>query len=221
MIPGKPIYHAVFNKCKMIFTLIPKNANTSIKYALLETFSDLENDELDKLKQLNIDRFHSSTLKFFNFISNNELERFDEYVKLCFVRNPFDRLVSGWENKIKPLENKKRFGFNGQTSFPNFIKQICKTEDYLLNRHFIPQINFLKCNNKIQKYNIMKYEFLESEWTDLQNYLDMRCQIVLSNLPKLNYSKNDKLYKDYYNKELINLVKDKFKEDLEYFEYDF
>ena len=46
MVPGKPIYHTVFNEYKMIFTLIPKNANTSIKYALIESFLNLDKKEL-------------------------------------------------------------------------------------------------------------------------------------------------------------------------------
>ena len=221
MVPGKPIYHTVFNEYKMIFTLIPKNANTSIKYALIESFLNLDKTELDNLKKLELDRFHASTLKFFNFITNVELDRFDEYKKICVVRNPFDRLLSGWENKIKNLGNKTRFGFKGATSFPNFITTICSMDDELINRHFTPQINFLKCGNKVISFDIMKYEFLEDEWKNLQTFFKLNFNTILSDLPKLNMFVSDKEYREYYTSTLQKLVEDKFAEDLETFNYEF
>lgn len=223
MIPGKQIYHAYFKDCNLVFTLIPKNANTSIKYALLKTFT--QNKCIDDLIDDNIDKFHITTLPFFTFIDNQQLFCLNkECLKISIVRNPFDRLVAGWQNKIRFLKfnTRKRFGFNQACSFDMFIKQICSHSDKLINRHFIPQHNFIYNNEELISNEILKFETLNSDWNELQSDLLTRNNIQLYDLPLLNKSKNNyNNYHSYYTNELRKLVEVKFKKDLDLFEYQF
>jgi len=226
-IPGKQIYHAYFEEQNLVFTLIPKNANTSIKYALIKTFIDTD---YDITKSVNADSLHASTLSLFTFIDNAKLHNMNNNpVKRCLrisvVRNPFDRLVSGWNDKVRKL-NRRRFGFNQACSFHMFIKQICSMSDEKINRHFIPQYNFIiNTDGELITDKILKFEKLFEDWEELQKLILMRNDISLHDLPKkkLNSTSNlnNKFYQQYYTRETQRLVENKFEKDLNLFNYEF
>jgi chondroitin 4-sulfotransferase 11 len=67
-------------KYKFIFVHIQKNAGSSIKKSLLS----FENSEQHKYSHSFID---------------TEIGNFEDHFKFCFVRNPWDRLVS-WYNMM-------------------------------------------------------------------------------------------------------------------------
>jgi chondroitin 4-sulfotransferase 11 len=222
MIKGKPIYHSLIEKYKILFTLIPKNANTSIKWSLIDTFFNSQSNLVFK-KLDNIDRFHAGTLGILNYIDNEQVSKLsNDYFKICVVRNPFDRLVAGWENKIKNLD-RPRFGFKQACNFEQFIINICNTNDYDINRHFVPQHYFISYNNKlIDNYRILYFENLKEDWTKLQFEFSQKINVDLSNLPLLNKTKTKKInYEDYYTYKTKQLVEQKFKKDLEIFKYEF
>lgn len=220
MINGKNIYHSLIELYKLVFTLIPKNANTSIKWALLQTFFK---ESSNNIKIRNIDSFHASTISILNYIDNKKLSLLsDEYLKICVVRNPFDRLFSGWRDKISTLD-KNRFGFSHACDFEKFIIKICETSDLDINRHFIPQYYFISQDYKIiPGYKILYFEKLNDEWKKLQDEFKQKFNVDLINLPLLNKSnKSNKSYREYYNYNTKNLVTQKFKKDLEIFNYVF
>jgi hypothetical protein len=218
LIKGKQIYHIKLENYKLLFTAIPKNANSSLKYVILKTFlnKDLKNIDIN-----NPDIFHSRTLKDFEFITNQEAYELKDYLKIVIARNPYDRLLAGWFNKIKNL-NKKRFGFDKACNFNQFIKIIWNTPEYDLNRHFIPQYRFVTTfDDNLIHNNIIKLEEIKTEWPKLQKLIYKRNNINLIDFPILNATKRDNDYQNYYNDNTIKLVEDKFKQDLELFNYSF
>ena len=232
MMEGNQIYHSYFEEYDLVFTLIPKNANTSIKYSLIKTFID-KNYSIDNVK--NVDSFHASTLNFFNFIDNDELYHLNnDSVKRCLrisvVRNPFSRLVSGWNDKIRKLTvsngRRRRFGFIQGCNFEQFIKHICLTPDEQLDGHFVSQHNLITYSDgTLITDKILKFETLFSDWKELQKLILMRNDIVLHDLPKkkLNStsSLDNKSYRKYYTNQTRKLVETKFKKDLTMFNYEF
>jgi len=218
LIKGNQIYHIKLENYKLLFTAIPKNANSSLKYVILKTFL---NYDLKKININNPNIFHSRTLKYFKFITNQEAYDLKNYLKIVIVRNPYDRLLSGWSDKIKDL-NKTRFGFEKSCNFNQFIKIICNTPEYELNRHFIPQYRFITTINEELIHNkIIKLEDLKTEWPKLQKLIYKRNNINLIDMPFLNSTKKSTKYQRYYNNSMIELVEDKFKRDLELFNYSF
>lgn len=213
MIKGKQIYHILFREPKIVFTVIPKNANTSVKVSLLQTFYNKQ------VTIQNVTTFHSQTLKIFDYIDNQQVHSLEDYLKIVVTRNPFDRLVSGWKNKIKDLK-RPRFGFTNACSFDDFIKIIYDTSEEDLNRHFIPQYRFVTYNNQLINNYIIKMEELDFEWPKLQELIKKEYNINLVDLPFLNFT-NSGNYKNYFSDKTKELVEDKFKKDLELFNYRF
>lgn len=103
-----------------------------------------------------------------NLTTNERLQKIKEYFKFMMVRNPLERLVSGFRNKIEPplsgLSNKfpnyvKRKilekyrpvdfrlwlneggSYNISITFPEFVQHVVDTRKELLNPHFKPMIH--------------------------------------------------------------------------------
>lgn len=224
MIKGKQIYHILFKDQKLIFTVIPKNANTSVKHILLNYIYP---HILKIVDYKHVTTFHSSTLKYFEFVDNKFCYENTDYLKITIVRNPFDRLVSGWNDKIRTLnvnnkKHKPRFGFPQACTFEQFIKQIYDIEEENINRHFIPQYRFITYNDTLFSNKILRFEDLNNQWNDLVYELKRTHNIKLNKMDiNLNNTNRKKHYREYYNKELIKLVEEKFEKDLNMFNYQF
>jgi len=209
---GQQIYHIFLYEPKIVFTVIPKNANTSVKCSLLRTFYNIYNINLQ-----NPDVFHSSSLRYFHFIDNKQLSFLEDHLKIAIVRNPFSRLFSAWNNKIKNLK-KPRFGFEKAETFNNFIKKIYNTFEDDFDRHFMPQYRFVTFNNKILSNYIIKMEELDTEWPKLQELLKEKYNIQLADLPQLNTSSVQN-YEEYYTEETRKMIEEKYKKDFQIFNY--
>lgn len=81
----------ISHKYKFICPRIGKNASSSLIAFFLNFDSDL------------IDEGHTSILYGFdNFLKLKEKEALQSYFKFAFVRNPYDRLVSAYQEFIRP-----------------------------------------------------------------------------------------------------------------------
>jgi hypothetical protein len=136
-----------------------------------------------------------------------------ENIKKCFVivRNPFDRLVSCWQNRIVEHQTMDLKPNLIGTSFSNFIREVSKLSDDESEHHFRSQTWFLKgveC-----EYEVFKLEELNKNWGKLCDMLGKKTK-----LPH-NKKSNRKDYKEYYTPELIELVNKRFNDDLNTFGY--
>lgn len=224
MAKGKLIYQILIQQHKLIFTAIPKNAITSLKYTIIDTFMS---DKLTKFDINNVDNFHEKTRSFFNYINQETVFQLNNYLRVVIIRNPFDRLVSGWRNKIKNLKlrpnQKRRYGgFTKPLTFEEFIKTIYKQDEVKIDSHFAPQYRFISYKNQIFSDEILRFENLNNEWRKLQEKLKRDKNIRLKNLPLTNKSnESNKSYRTFYNDQTRKLVEEKFKKDLEFFDYEF
>jgi hypothetical protein len=152
---------------------------------------------------------------------------YNQLFKFCFVRNPYDRLVSEYFWKIK--DNDLRLGINCKNmSFKSFVYQLSlkfnKLLDYPHNEvsHFLPQYLFV-CdeNGELLVDLVKKYEdgleeglqqlFYELGYNDYDNI----------NLPKSNVTRNNrKKYTEYYDEQTKDIVYDLYRNDFEIFGYD-
>jgi len=126
------------------------------------------------------------------------------YYKFMFCRNPWDRLVSIYYGRKQLLK----------VNMPTFDRFIIEADPNKAPTK--SQTSWLKVEGEIIKPNFLgRFETYKKDWSTLSSFLDINLK-----LPHLNKS-DHKPYYELYNKKLINIVFEKYKEDIEYFEYSF
>lgn len=142
------------------------------------------------------------TSPYINRIMNMDEDKWNNYFIFTFVRNPYDRIISGWN-----YVNKYNIPFK---KFIN-IKHYSNSFDYW--HVFMSQTRHIITNNgKIKSDYIGKFENMEN---DLKYVLN---KIGFNNIIHKSFIKNGKKhknYKSYYDNELIiNKVNLIIEEDL-------
>jgi hypothetical protein len=197
----------------LTFIRIPKNASTSI-YTFFGTSNTVRNEYLsgDNPKHLNI--FESSHQSIFDLELNLGKSILEKPV-LAVVRNPFDRLVSMYFfakkhglGKIYDVDTSDflRFskGFYKLSKDPNFF-------------HAMPQVEFIE-HAKKDKFTVIKFENLKEELGDFINKNKLTNVFNIAKLELLNGTTH-KHYSEYYCPKTIQIVKDMWGCDLDYFSY--
>lgn len=197
---------------KLLFCHIPKNGGETV-HKIMETLDNLE-----------FRNTHYSLTMLKKKINNDKL--FNECLKFCIVRNPWDRMVSTYF--FRKSRREWKFGPKEQWSldFNDWIKYIY-SEEY-------QNLNIINCNIDVLKYHygsslrwvvdennniiadkIIKFENISTELSDLFKMYGYTNAITKNNSTK------HKDYRTYYNEESKKLVSENFKEDIEYFNYEF
>lgn len=156
----------------------------------------------------------------------DRIENIHEYFIFGFVRNPFDRLVSCYKDKvIRKKERKVPSVFDyylggflmKSDSFSDFVKRIEVIPSHMWEPHFRSQYNIIYENEmggaKIVPNFIGKFENLENDWRFLQEKFN------LGDLPHINATKKDD-WRDYYDIKTAKLVYKIYKKDFETFGYE-
>jgi hypothetical protein len=187
---------------QLIYVPIPKVANRSIKTALA--------DKVGISGKLSAHKYH------WDFISVKDVLLHSNY-SFAFVRNPLERLVSCFVQKIEKKNSKNllwKYGnlIDQESSFKDFAEFVCRTPDSIADRHFKSQHKFLLRNGEIAVDYLGKFEHLETDWKVLSEQFK---------LPLLNHTnKSERLgAKHYYDKELAKKVKKRYAKDIEIFNY--
>lgn len=198
---------------KLLFCHIAKNAGQTVHLTMAKMgameFCDKHYSMLQLKQLLNDDIF------------------FNECIKICIVRNPWDRMISTYfyrKSKCEP-----DFGPIDQwnLSFNEWIKYIYSDEYNNLNLKHQGTLNNIKYHfgSSLRwviddKYNIMvdkiiRFENLNDELIELFKEFGYN---------EVFYKNNSTSHEDahkYYNEESKQLVSEHFKEDIEYFGYKF
>lgn len=227
---------------KTIFIHIPKTAGMAIFESVMDLdkfyswFLGLEKSIEDEKIQ-NVDQLTAITLSHINYrslIDSNymSIDYYKNGFKFCFVRNPFDRLVS--------LYNYHRIYKNLGFDFDSFVKLLYEE----FKNKTVPPIGLynVKTFNKDSplyhknvygnQYNQMikwippdigyigRFENLESDVNEILKILGYTGPII--NVPVINVSRKEKATKDYYtNKQTIKYTIAIYKKDLIRFGYKF
>ncbi|WP_175631948.1 sulfotransferase family 2 domain-containing protein [Virgibacillus siamensis] len=189
----------------VIFVHVPKTAGNGIVKSLFGGYDELNHFTIHDFKKINKNYFA-------------------EAYKIGFVRNPWDRLVSAFfylkQGGSSPLDQEFRKKYLKDITFEEFVYKL--KENSYRNKifkwvHFTPQHKFL-CNDQgeIQVDYLGRYETLTNDFENLK----MVFQIPNIRLDKHNTSKH-KDYWDYYNYEMMKIVEEVYKDDVEIFKYRF
>jgi hypothetical protein len=163
----------------------------------------------------------------------------DKPLLFSVVRNPWSRVVSCYEKKIRGAYVKRSYsGYRGVTilaaheglyttmSFEEFVEWLCdeRGRDEVANRHWMSQYRFLSLSEiKSECYHILRLESMEEELNALLARVGLGHQAI----KKMNSSAttaSDRLYietREYYTSKTINAVGDRYAKDIELFGYDY
>ncbi len=148
----RPSKYIVSDEHRFVYFVVQKVACSSIKTALLPLFDlGAEGRELVRgdgttaVHELFAESPHE--LRRANFLANLEAGRYDGYFKFAFVRNPWDRLVSCYLQKLAPGARhaskigRKRSGGRLRNNMPfrEFAEAVCEIPDEEANSHFRSQ----------------------------------------------------------------------------------
>jgi len=162
---------------------------------------------LDILKKNSKVSIHGSNVIY-------DKRKFKNYFKFAFVRNPWDRVVSCYQNKIVEKMKPDYFGECLGKSFEYFVKFIQKENLSKSNRHIRLQSRLFPCNDVDF---IGRFENFNSDVKFVLNKIGMG----VKDIAKLNTSGRKKNYRDYYNENTREIIRKKYAKDIKIFKYSF
>ncbi len=126
----------------------------------------------------------------------------DKYFKFVFCRNPWDRLISIYFGRQQLLDVR-------MPSVRNFIESADSQGGVT-----VAQVKWIKdVDGKINIDFVGRFENFNEDWKKVCKRLGINKE-----LPHFNKSQH-KPYYEYYDDELIEVVRNKYKEDIDYFGY--
>jgi hypothetical protein len=139
------------------------------------------------------------------------------YYKFTFVRNPYLRLLSCYNNKyINGCNDEMKYYLGGYlyrvNTFEEFVNKVIKIPTAIMDRHIIPQFNVIYKNNNCLVDYVGKFENISEDFGRLQKKYNFK------ELKYLNKSK-DVNWEEFYTEELKEKVYLKYKKDFEIFGY--
>jgi hypothetical protein len=199
------------NKYKFVFVHIQKTGGTSITNSLYK----VEGSE-------NKNNPHS-------FLKTIDQNLFNEYFKFCFVRNPWDRLIS-WYNMMiqKKIHNDfSKYLLENSNTFSEFLDLtdiIMENNPGEINRGLpypksigFNQLDYISDDNgKILVDFVGKFENLEEDYRKICEKIGIKLELSHEN----RFPHNP--YREYYKKEKdIEKVYLMYKRDIDFFGYEF
>ena len=205
---------------KTIFIHVPKTAGQSIETLFLDDLGLNWNQRASLLLRPNTNATlgppRLAHLTITEYLTCGYISRpaFDSYFKFCFVRNPWDRVVSRYQYLAK-----------GSQSFENFPENGPGNPNSKLAYSFKPQTHYaLDSNSRIQVDFIGKFETLMKDISYILTRLQLKADLKHVNpsrtIPDKTKSHNSS-YRDFCHKRTKKLVENIYASDIEKFGYEF
>ena len=150
-----------------------------------------------------------------------------------FVRNPWDRLVSCYRDKIGgEVDDFTGFSedagvayclarfdeFTAGMSFDAFVRAVAAIPDERADAHFRSQNTFVRTKaGKLGVDFIGRFERLQGDFTHVARQVGLPSTV----LPRLQAARTTVNYVDYYDVEIRKLVAKRFRDDIDTFGYEF
>ena len=201
LLGGNPIFNRAYDAHKAIFIHIPKTAGTSVGEALFPGVR--------------------STHYRWEHYQSYSPERFENYFKFTFVRNPFDRVVSAYfylqQGGKSTMPNDRRFWdlhLSPYKSFEDFVREGLHLSPVRRWGHFHPQAAFVASDDgTVQVDFVGRVENLTEDFQFVANKL-----MIDARLEHVNASQR-KHYSEYYCPETVKIVRDLYAVDFDLFGY--
>jgi hypothetical protein len=219
---------------KVIYFAVPKVANSSFKRVIAQAIPDMPESRREKSHGKDNTVFSDPAIRRWLrknkiLLCKHQVPAYKEYLKLAFVRNPWDRLVSCYKQKIsdREIDNPNKRGtaralaeagfYSSNMSFADFARAVSQIPDERSDRHFRSQSSFLLDNKGVLLVDeVRRFEDLDQGFQYFRTVLG-REDLELPHLKKTQR----KEYRDYYDDETAELTAKRYARDIELFGYEF
>ena len=214
-----PKHFIRFRDLPLLYGRVPKVANSSIKASL----SRLLTQEPETGLRTTSDTFWSKGTHGETSMIDNHSARMcrGTHFSFSFVRNPFDRLVSAYNNKILELDDvpgpMQAMGLSHGMAFSDFLKCIAETMDAAIDVHLLPQSSILCLDGQLIPSFIGRLETMETDWQRLETRLKQERLPPLGHLPEKNRRRGDDhtdVSQYFADSGLVQLVVERYGDDL-------
>ena len=177
-----------FRDIPLLYGRVPKVANSSIKAALYKL---LKTQKSEGVRTTSDSFWRTGTHGETSMLSAHDARmRRGSHFCFSFVRNPFDRLVSAYNNKLIELPEvpgpMKSMGLTHAMSFGSFLEIVASTSDDELDIHLLPQSKILCLDGQLIPDFIGRFEEMNEDWNKLNNILKIEGLPNLGILPRKN-----------------------------------
>ena len=191
---AQPHHFIRMKRYNLLYGRVPKAANSSIKAALCHLLSERPPKGTK-----------TTSDKFWQHETNQETELITlrrarnyrrSHFSFSFVRNPFDRLIAAYNNKVieneAPPQPMQNMGITHGMSFEAFLDILIETPFKQYDVHVLPQNQLLCIGNQIVPKFVGRVEQIDEHWTELRDILARRGIGVMQSLPQKNVRRSDR-----------------------------
>ena len=218
---AQPHHFIRMKQCKLLYGRVPKAANSSIKAALCRLLSERPPKGTK-----------TTSDKFWQHETNNETELITlrkarkyrrSHFSFSFVRNPFDRLIAAYNNKVIEIEEPplpmQHMGIHHEMSFESFLDILIDTPIHRYDVHVLPQSHLLCLGRQVIPKFVGRVEQIDEHWSILRNILIRQGIDVMESLPQKNVRRSEKrgLQQYFYNDALIEKALKLYGDDVSLF----
>ena len=203
---AKPHHFIRMKRHNLLYGRVPKAANSSIKAALCRLLSEMP----PKGTKTTSDRFwQHETNQETELITLRRARRYRlNHFSFSFVRNPFDRLVAAYNNKV--IENEEpplpmlNMGITRGMSFEAFLDVLIETPFKNYDVHILPQKQLLCIGDQLIPKFVGRVEQINEDWAELRNILLRSGIDVMESLPQKNARRSDRSgLQNYFNSDIL------------------
>jgi len=164
-------------------------------------------------KALNIPTEHKTALEKIEEIG---IKSWNKKLTFTVIRNPWDKVVSQYHYRVSTNQTNLR---DNPVEFKEWVNLVYGEQDsyyYDTPKMFLPQLDWITDHNgKILIDAIIRFENLQNDFNDILAKLGRT-----KTLPHIKKSKRGN-YREYYDEETIEIVRNWFMEDIDKFDYQF
>lgn len=205
----------ISHKHRYVFFAIPKTGTHAVRQALREQLGDEDVEQVGLFVQKrfpypefrDIQHGHLSAMQIRPVLGD---EVFSSYRKFAFVRNPFDRFVSYCAFMARTTPHFD----NEPLRYMKYIIRDARPTNHIL---FQPQHTFV-----VDRDGVLQLDMIGRTETMQQSYDEICAKLGFPSAPleKVNTSRR-RAYQEYYDSELVSMVSDLYRKDLDMFGYTF
>lgn len=166
----------VWEASRLAYVAVPKAANTAVKAALLSSY-------VRKQKWRNP---HAASMPYVEATKDDLRERYADYLTFTVVRDPFDRFVSFWADKIAAngwYESLRARGFSPGMGFEEAAVVAAALTDSDTDPHLRSQHDRLTHpDGTMAAQLLLRFEDLEQDWEALRRIAAHRADVPLAEL---------------------------------------
>jgi len=211
----------ISHRYKCIFVEVPKTGSTSVRRILGAAIKPhLSLSEIRRMMETNWvirggrkDRIMEWLYPMLPAEQRKERGRgqFESYFKFGFVRNPWDRVVSLYERN-------EAVQMQPQLSFEEFVRWIQYSSSTCVHSspHRYQLDWFVDADGRMLADFVGRFERLQEDWAVIAKKLG-----VSEALPHTRANPRSRHYTEYYTTETKGIIEEKFKVDVETFNYRF